>query len=213
MPGHLGAVAAGRHVAPLAPTGPRGVAEDPAALLVGADPQLFGVALAHLARHALGQARQGAGDGIALVLVVERHAIVGGDQVPGVVRAQRPVDLVEVALRGRAVTRRRRPSAPASQHGRGGSGPVSARHLRDRRHREPAPPRACPSAAGRGRGTSAARPRRSRGGRRLASLAVEGVDEREPGVEHDLVPVGNELVGLGLRLAGGGSRDSMVLMA
>src|SRR5256714_9320655 len=97
----LGAIAAAAHAAPLALASPGGVLEDPPALRVFADPQPFGVALDQLSGNRLGQPGDGTVYGVALVPVVQRHAVGRRNELIDVVRAQRPVDLIQVAGIGR----------------------------------------------------------------------------------------------------------------
>src|SRR5207237_8449059 len=96
MPGHLGAVAAAAHAAPLSLAGSRGVLEDPPALHVFADAQPRGFALNQLTGDRLDQPRKRAVDRVALVPVVEGDAVRRRDQLINVVRPKRAVDLIEV---------------------------------------------------------------------------------------------------------------------
>src|SRR5207249_9404195 len=101
MPGHLGPVAAGRHVAPLAAPRARSIGEDPAAPAVLADPQPAGFTLDQLTGQALGQAGHGPVDRIALMAVLERDAVWARGELVDVMGPQRPVQLGEVAQAGR----------------------------------------------------------------------------------------------------------------
>ena len=108
--GGLGAVAAGRHVAPAPPAGARGVVEDPAARVVVADPDALGVAGGQLRTSGSARRARASSIGSPTWRWSTRDAVGRRDELDDLAGVERAVD-------GRRA-RRRAARAARRSHGR-----------------------------------------------------------------------------------------------